>query len=207
MLSALSAECRSKRFLKLGEWKLRLSQIAAVDSQGFGGGPLRDIAFESPDGDKLALIHSVFESSMCAYVGMLAVFEDKQRPRLVFGRQPCWVYLNENVWLSNHLLVAIAAAADRALNLSWMPFLLCDLQRRAISVIPVVHAFSYALRKERNKIIIEDKADEYAPRLGKMTFNLRALPWMESEDAQHLPDIARFCCFYVYCTRFGAHRL
>lgn len=118
-------------------WNINFNQILTPKR---GVNPyiyLTDRFFESPDEKYACLVYTIFEPRMMSYVGLIAIFENKQNPALIANPKNLWFsYQGERtLYFKNEILFIRKEALWKKESLSGTPFLVIDLKNKKFGFI------------------------------------------------------------------------
>jgi|AVFP01.1.fsa_nt_gi hypothetical protein len=145
-----------------------------------------DRLFENSNKDKCCLFYTVTEVSMGRYSGLLAIFEDKENPKLVTNPFDQWFHYwgDWTVTFSKDILIIRKPAYNRIRKLNGCPFVVIDLKRKKFAFIDFnFDSIYYKLTPTGDSLfkleLLAEKEIEIAklPNRNGETFNLNVLKY------------------------------
>lgn len=122
---------------------------------------VRDEFYELPQSDTLCCIYSVTEASMLNYLGRLAVFQNKENPKLVVNIEEYAFCLNFSASADGSLLFLQPSIYDRPTNRCKRPLLVLDVKRKRFSYLRTDNCCpAYKVTQKRDAVFVVE-ADEY----------------------------------------------
>jgi len=180
-------------------WKIDYSQLLTPERNVHPDLFLTDRLFESPNKNYCCLFYTVTEVSMGSYSGLMAVFINKEEPKLVANPFDQWFHYSgdSTVSFSQGLLIIRKPAYNRIKKLNGCPFVAIDLNNKQFAFIDFeFDSIYYNLTQKGDSILelelISPKEIETAkqPNRNGETFNLNDL---KHYSLEHLNE-----CFELY---------
>lgn len=157
---------------------------------------VRDEFYELPQNDTLCCIYSITEASMMNYIGRLAVFQNKENPKLVLNIEEYTFCPNFSASADGSLIFLQPSIYDRPTNQCVRPLLILDLKRKCFSYLPVKNVNPCYQVIQRSEKVFQIDAEEYQRKRDK---HLRAihgkkmrtnwLKWYSWDKLHALPEM------------------
>lgn len=157
---------------------------------------VRDEFYELPQNDTLYCIYSITEASMMNYIGRLAVFQNKENPKLVLNIEAYTFCPNFSASADGSLIFLQPSIYDRPTNRCVRPLLILDLKRKCFSYLPVKNVNPCYQVIQRSEKVFQIDAEEYQRKRDK---RLRAihgkkmrtnwLKWYSWDKLHALPEM------------------
>jgi hypothetical protein len=167
----------------LDGWEIDVGALPG-GSTGRGTGEPTEVIYRAPDGGRAAVVYSIFEFRMSYYQGRLAVFEDQERPRIVYNPGFSVVHRWPGdacptvVWLTSGILVV------QKFPFGWVglaPLALVDLDRRRYAMAPsewtIPDEISYCQGIVSATVVPKLSDPVYKPHPDRYSCQLDRLPW------------------------------
>ena len=174
--------------LTVTDWNYDFSSLPLWDNRKKLWGVF-DQFFEIPQSDTLCCLYSIYEASMCSYLGFLAVLRNKEAPQLVLSSKINFC-VNFSVNSEGNLIFLQPYLYDRATNQSKCPILILDIEKNRFSYVRTDNRCPGYKVVEQKKSVFIIEADEYQRRHNK---ELKALhgkkirtSWLKWNDMRKL---------------------
>ena len=115
------------------------------------------------------------------YIGGLALFENRQRPRITLNPKKLTVCGHNQAarWASPTLLY-VTEYCGTSRGFLGLPFILMDLEREKFAYLPIENALSYRVElKGKSVQLVEESKDERFPSHDGIKFVLNKLAWIK----------------------------
>ena len=118
-------------------WKIDYSQLLTPERNVHPHLFLTDRLFESPNKNYCCLFYTVTEVSMGSYSGLMAIFENKEEPKLLTNPFKQWFHYwgDSTVSFSEELLIIRKPGYNRIKKLNGCPFVVIDLNKKKFAFV------------------------------------------------------------------------
>ena len=173
------------------DWKFDFSKLPYWNNREKLWG-VYDRFFEIPESDTLCCLYSIYEATMCSYVGFLAVLRNKENPQLILNSTINFC-VNFSVNTEGKLIFLQPYLYDRIRNRIKCPILILDLDKKRFAFIRTDNRCSAYKVVEKKKAVFIIEADEYQRKHNK---ELKALHgkkirtnWLKWNDMHSLDSL------------------
>jgi len=138
-------------------WKIDYSQLLTPERNVHPYVFLTDRLFESSDKNYCSLFYTVTELSMGSYSGLLAIFENKDEPKLVANPFNQWFHYcgDSTVTFSEGLLILRKPAYNIINKMNGCPFLVIDLNKKKFAFIDFEFDSIYYKLAQKDDFLLE----------------------------------------------------
>lgn len=162
----------------LESWNIEIDKLEGPDRNKWAW--LTDEIYINEDQTIACLVYSIAETSMGSYSGKLAIFMDKENPRLVFdtSRIICFGMKEHVVYFDGGRKVVVRTKIyDSRTNKVYTPFLVIDIQANLFSYIPITNGCHYKLKiiDDDSIQLIEQYKDSNLPSMDKSIISIKVL--------------------------------
>ena len=118
-------------------WQIDYSQLLTPERNVHPHLFLTDRLFESSNKNYCCLFYTVTEVSMGSYSGLMAIFENKEEPKLIMNPFNQWFHYwgDSTVSFTEGLLIIRKPAYNRIKKLNGCPFVVIDLNKKQFAFI------------------------------------------------------------------------
>jgi hypothetical protein len=171
-------------------WKIDYSQLLTPERNVHPHLFLTDRLFESSNKNYCCLFYTVTEFSMGSYSGLMAIFENKEEPKLLTNPFNQWFHYrgDSTVSFSEGLLILRKPAYNRIKKLNGCPFVVIDLNKKKFALVDFeFDSIYYKLTPKSDSLLelelIAPREIEIAklPNRNGETFNLKNLKYYPLE--------------------------
>ena len=152
------------------DWKFDFSQLHHWNNRDQLRG-IYDRFYEIPRSDTLCCLYSVYEASMCSYLGFLAILKNKEDPQLILNSEMNFC-VNFSVNSEGNLIFLQPYLCDRSENQRKCPILILDIEKNRFSYLRTNNLCPGYKVVEKKKTLFVIEADEYQRKHNK---DLKAL--------------------------------
>lgn len=180
--------------LAVTDWKFDFSNLPYWDNrQNLCG--VYDRFFEIPQSDALCCLYSIYEVSMCSYLGFFAILKHKDDPQLIWKSE---INFRDNFCVNSegNLIFLQPYLYDRNRNQSECPILILDIEKNRFSCLRTNNRSSGYKVVEKTKTLFVIEADEYQRKHNKelkalhgKKIRINWLKWNDLHALSSLPDL------------------
>lgn len=141
------------------DWEFDFSSLPRWDNRNELWG-VYDKFFEIPQSDTLCCLYSIYEATMCNYLGFLAVLRNKEEPRLVLNSTVNFC-INFSVNSEGNLIFLQPYLHNWTTNQSQCPILILDIEKNQFAFLRTANRCPGYKVVQKNKSVFVIEADEY----------------------------------------------
>jgi len=162
------------------KWRINFDQFYTPKQAEYRSW-FEEFVVAAPGGQRAAAIYRMSEVNMGWYVGGLALFENRQSPRMIMNPKRLTVCGHKKAarWASPTLLY-VTEYCGTSRGFLGLPFILLDLEREEFAYLPIENALAYRLELTGKSVqLIEENKDERFPPHNGKKFVLNELVWIK----------------------------
>jgi len=174
--------------MNLDGWEIDVDSLPGPKRGEWPALYFTDAIFPSPDGRCAAVLYSITEMRMGWDVGALAVFRNRDKPRLLLNSEQflCCSTNDSIIWLTNDVFAAKKHYYDASVNKLNVPFAIIDLACNRYSYIALANSYPYGLAMDHSGIrLVENARDDRFPTRNGEHHQLEDMVWYPLSELRH----------------------